>query len=72
MTRQRVGQCRGFEPRKEQQIFIFSKSSRPEVGLTQPSVKKEIGFFFFRDYTGRGVMSIHLHVAPKLRMSGAT
>ena len=35
----------GFEYRREQEIFIFSKLSRPALGSTRPPVQWEPGSF---------------------------
>ena len=63
-----------FEARQGQEIFLFSKSSRPVEGRTKPPTQWVPGFFFFG---GGGVIKrrecevVHLHLVSRRRISGA-
>jgi hypothetical protein len=56
----------GFESQKGQEIFLFSETSQPALQPTQPH-SRWVPAFIPRDV----VVTTHLQLAPRLRMSGA-
>ena len=54
---------RGSNPGRSKRVFSCSKSSRPTLRTTQPSIQWEPRFL-------PGDNAAHLHLAPRLRMSG--
>jgi hypothetical protein len=55
----------------EARYFLFSQISRPALRPIQPPFKWELGFFPL-GYNGRGVkLNTHLHLIPRIKMSGA-
>jgi hypothetical protein len=54
----------GFQSRRGQEGFLFSKASRPAMEPTQPPVQWIMGVF-------PGVMRPGHHLVPRLRKSGA-
>jgi hypothetical protein len=58
-----------FESRQRQQVLLFSKTSRPALGTTQPPSKRAPRYFPGINWPGHEVG--HLHLVLTLRLSGA-
>ena len=57
---------RGSNPGRSKRFFLFSKTSRPALGPTQPSIH-----WVPSSLPGRSVtLTTHLHLVPRLRMNG--
>jgi hypothetical protein len=58
--------CPGFESRQEQEVFFFSKTSRPALGPTHLPMQQVPGSFPADKATGTIFLATHLHLAPRL------
>ena len=60
------------ELQKKKKIFLFSKTSRPALGSSQPPIQ-EVPCILPLNKSSQGLnFTTHLHVVPRLRMSGIT
>ena len=64
----------GFDPRQRQYILLFSKTSRPLMGPTQPHIQRVPRFIpgvGGGERPGIEVGTTDIHQSPRLRMCGA-
>jgi len=62
----------GSNSDRDKRVFFFYKTSRLALGPAQPPIQCVPGFSI-RKKSSRGVkLSTHLHLVPRLRMSGIT
>jgi hypothetical protein len=66
-TRLRAQYSKGFESRKVQDILLF----RPALAPIQPTIQRVPAFFPGRKTSRDVTLTTHLHLVPRLRISGA-